>query len=114
MTNLVPSEQGRVDRLPQWAQDTIRRLDSRVDEARSERDEALTLLEENTGIDLEVGGQRQGVKVPRRKYVFVGERWTSDLRVRFDNANRLEVTANGPIQVDVDASNIVYISERRP
>lgn len=112
MTHLHPSETGRIDRLPTWARDLIKRLDSRVDEAVEDRDAARALLEENTGIGLFGDATDQGVKIPRRKYAFVGERWTSDLRVRFENAASLDVTANSPLRVDVVAANVVRITER--
>lgn len=111
MTNLYPSETGRIDRLPTWAKDLVARLDRDLDDALEARDEALGAL--TMSADDVMAGTVQAYRVPHRKYLYVGERWTNDLRARFENANRLEITANGPLQIDVTASNKVEISERR-
>lgn len=99
-------------KLPNWACDLIFELARNAanqEETAAELREAAQVADEDI-----VGGQVLAHRVPRRKYIYVGDRWTSDLRVRFENADRLEVTANGPLQIDVDASNIIRISERRP
>ena len=107
MTNLHPSEQGRIDRLPVWAQDALRRLDQELTSVRNERDSLARVIGEPSG----VGRDITALRVPKGKYLHAAsDSWTDGIRARFDHGT-LEVTGNGPLLLKTTASNALLISE---
>jgi hypothetical protein len=99
----------QLDKQPSWVRRLIAELARQAEDATIARDEALGSF--NVDPADVIGGTVQAYRVPRRRYIYVGERWTSDLRVRFDNAAQLEVTANGPLQIVTRAANVAVITE---
>lgn len=107
MTNLSPSETGRLDRLPAWARDAILRLDRELTGVIEERNDLYRSVGEPSGLSHDV----TALRVPKHKYLHAAsESWTDGIRARFDHGV-LEITANGPLLIKTTASNSVHISE---